>query len=486
MFLQPLNRLRQHLRIPGIQGIPSALLSPFQHDTSLHHALQIALPQLESVSSSTDIQRNLQSNILPFYNETTRSPYIPLCAKGPWVITENGAVVYDVGGYGMLGFGHSPDWVSPILAKEHVMTNIMTPHRIHQTFTELLKERIGASAGPGHECPYSRFAFLNSGSEGIELAMRVANARARSMHSDQHPTDKPTLWLTLKQGFHGRTYMAAQLSDSTAAQYHRHLQTFPKNNVSTIDINDVTGFIETFRSLQRTYTIQGVCMEPVMGEGNPGIQIDRTFYDTVRKHTADHHAALVIDSVQAGIRTNGHLSVVDYPDLQGIAPPDIEVFSKIIHSGQYPLSIVATTEAFAQSFPTNLYGNTMTGNPKALDIGYETLKRMDSSVIRNIQEKGVRFKQMLSQLHEEYPQLVTHVTGKGLLLALHIDPVWKVDAHRGLEYICRRNGLNVIHGGDNALRFTPHVLLQDTEITLIYHLLRKSLEEWVCDVVCVI
>ena len=125
---------------------------------------------------------------------------------------------------------------------------------------------------------------------------------------------------------------------------------------------------------------------------------------------ADHHAALVIDSVQAGIRTNGHLSVVDYPDLQGIAPPDIEVFSKIIHSGQYPLSIVATTEAFAQSFPTNLYGNTMTGNPKALDIGYETLKRMDSSVIQNIQEKGVRFKQMLSQLHEEYPQLVTFMT----------------------------------------------------------------------------
>ena len=60
---------------------------------------------------------DFQKNILNFYNPDTIVPYSPLSAKGPWIITQNGAILYDVGGYGMLGFGHSPDWCLDILKK---------------------------------------------------------------------------------------------------------------------------------------------------------------------------------------------------------------------------------------------------------------------------------------------------------------------------------------------------------------------------------
>lgn len=113
----------------------------------------------------------------------------------------------------------------------------------------------------------------------------------------------------------------------------------------------------------------------------------------------------------------------------------------------------------------------MTSNPKALEMGLESLKRIDNNVISNIYTQGERFKEMLHRIKDKYPKISTHVTGSGLLIALHINKKYPVVDENGLEYLCRYNGLNVIHGGDNALRFTPHFLITNDEITLIEELL---------------
>ena len=44
-----------------------------------------------------------------------------------------------------------------------------------------------------------------------------------------------------------------------------------------------------------------------------------------------------------------------------------------------------------------------------------------------------------------------------------------------VEEWCRNNGLGVIHGGHNALRFTPHFAITSLEIDLIINLVRKAL-----------
>ena len=50
----------------------------------------------------------LQKDFVNFYEPSTVNPYIPLAAKGPWIVTTHGAVIHDNGGYGMLGMGHDP------------------------------------------------------------------------------------------------------------------------------------------------------------------------------------------------------------------------------------------------------------------------------------------------------------------------------------------------------------------------------------------
>ena len=68
----------------------------------------------------------MQDGFVNFYADdaVTRTWRWP---RGPWVVTLKGAVLYDAGGYGMLGFGHTPDAVLEAMARPQVMANIMTP-----------------------------------------------------------------------------------------------------------------------------------------------------------------------------------------------------------------------------------------------------------------------------------------------------------------------------------------------------------------------
>ena len=47
-----------------------------------------------------------------------------------------------------------------------------------------------------------------------------------------------------------------------------------------------------------------------------------------------------------------------------------------------------------------------------------------------------------------------------------------------VEPWCRRRGLGVIHGGENALRFTPHFRITSEEIDLITNIVREAIIEF--------
>jgi len=244
------------------------------------------------------------------------------------------------------------------------------------------------------------------------------------------------------------------------------------NFVETVRINDFSDLLgKVIKILNDGYLLDAIIMEPVMGEGNPGFGLTPEYYNLVRKLSLDLNSLFIIDSVQAGIRTNGCLSVIDYPGFNDVEPPDMEIFSKAINSGYYPLSVLAMKDEVSKIYEVGTYGNTMCANPKALDIGYETLNRLTPEVSENIIIQGNNFKSMLIDLKNKYPDIITDVTGTGLLIAAHINKKYPVVGDNNLEMKCRYNGLNVIHGGENALRFTPYFLINENEIKLIRNIL---------------
>ena len=122
----------------------------------------------------------------------------------------------------------------------------------------------------------------------------------------------------------------------------------------------------------------------------------------------------MIDSIQAGLRAHGVLSVVDYPGFENLEAPDMETYSKALNGGQYPFSVLAVNERAAKTYAKGTYGNTMTTNPRAMDIATTVLNSLTPE-IRNIRAKGQESLDKLNALKAELGGLITKVQGTGLL-----------------------------------------------------------------------
>ena len=69
--------------------------------------------------------------------------------------------------------------------------------------------------------------------------------------------------------------------------------------------------------------------------------------------------------------------------------------------------------------------------------------------------------------------------GTGLLISAELDPEkMKVIGFDDVEVWCRKNGLGVIHGGINALRYTPHFNITSKEIDLVIDITRRAIQHF--------
>ena len=59
--------------------------------------------------------------------------------------------------------------------------------------------------------------------------------------------------------------------------------------------------------------------------------------------------------------------------------------------------------------------------------------------------------------------------------SVELDPVYKAYGTDSTEEYMRHNGIGVIHGGENSLRFTPHFEVTSAEVELIVEQVRDAL-----------
>lgn len=443
------------------------------HDSFL--TLQQSRPELLALDEAEQVQR-VQQGIVNFYAVDAVNPYVAAGAKGPWIVTLKGAVVYDCGGYGMLGLGHAPDAILDAMNQPHVMANIMTPSVNQMRFIERLQQELGHTRDSGS--PFTHFLALNSGSESVTVASRLADVNAKEMtDAGGRHAGKTLRGLTLKGSFHGRTDRPARFSDSSIGAYRKYLRSFEdRDYLLTIEANDIAALDAVFeRAEAEGLFIEAMFMEPVMGEGDPGQSITPEFYVRARELTLAHGSLLLIDSIQAGLRAHGVLSIVDYPGFQNLPAPDMETWSKALNAGQYPLSVLGMTGRAAALYRAGIYGNTMTANPRALDVAVAVFDQITPELRSNIATRGREVLDRFSALADELGGAITKVQGTGLLFSVELDDRFKCYGAGSTEEYLRQRGLGVIHGGKSSLRYTPTFDLSADEVDLIVSLTKDAL-----------
>jgi acetylornithine/succinyldiaminopimelate/putrescine aminotransferase len=360
--------------------------------------------------------------------------------------------------------------------RKQVMANVMTPNPSQRRLVDALRAEVGHRRA---ERPFDHFMFLNSGSEAVTLAARISDVNAKLMtdpggaHACQ-----PIRILGLKSAFHGRTDRPARFSDSTRKVYCKHLASFrDMDNLITVEPNNLEQLQQVFDYADGNgIFIEAFFMEPVMGEGDPGKAIDPEFYALARRLTARHGALLMVDSIQAGLRTHGVLSVCDYPGFETLDPPDMETFSKALNAGQYPLSVLAMGDRACELYRSGIYGNTMTSTPRAMDVGVSVLRAFTPELRRNIVERGREMLERFRALQDELDGMIVNVQGTGLLVSAELDGRrFRSSGADSTEEYMRTRGIVVIHGGENSLRFTPHFAMTSAEVDLVVDATRQAL-----------
>ncbi|MET8473622.1 aminotransferase class III-fold pyridoxal phosphate-dependent enzyme [Streptomyces sp. NPDC006422] len=340
------------------------------------------------------------SALSPVLKQAT--PVLAERGEGVYLYDESGRAHLDfTAGIGVTSTGHCHPKVVAA-AREQV------GKLIHGQYTTVmhkplrtLSERLGEVLPSGLDSLF----FVNSGSEAVEAAMRLA----------KQATGRPNI-VAFQGGFHGRTMAAASMTTSATKFRSGYgplmpgvaLAPFPSAFYYGWDEETATKFaLRELDQLLATVTAPAdtaaFIVEPVLGEGGY-VPANTAFMRGLRERADRHGILLIIDEVQTGFGRTGKFWGHDHFD----GKPDIIVTAKGLASG-FPLSaIAASKELMSRAWPGS-QGGTYGGNAVSCAAAIATLDVIqEEKLVDNAAERGEQLFAGLREIAEAYP-----VGGKG-------------------------------------------------------------------------
>jgi len=293
-----------------------------------------------------------------------------------------------------------------------------------------------------------RVLFTNSGTEGIEAAIKLA----------RYHTGRPGI-IAFSGAFHGRTYGALSLTSSTSAYRRGFGPLLPAVYHAPFDaagpafITDVL-----FQHIVAPSEIAAIVVEPIQGEG--GYRMPPPELLPALRRIADAHGILVVaDEVQSSLGRTGRMFAVDH---YGVVP-DIIVTSKGL-AGGLPLGAVIA-KSTVMSWPEGSHGSTFGGNPVACAAALAVLGLVEASLMANAARVGGAVLDQLRGIADRTKRL-RDVRGAGLMIGVEITDADgrpnRADRDALLQ-ACFQRGLLVLGAGPTTARICPALIISDRE-----------------------
>jgi acetylornithine/N-succinyldiaminopimelate aminotransferase len=364
--------------------------------------------------------------------------------EGAWLFTDKGEKYLDLmTGVAVTSLGHAhPKLVKALTDQANKVWQISNHFRIPTQ--EKLADKLVAASFPG------RAFFCNSGLEAMEASIKMAR---RYQWASGHPERVEVL--TFEGAFHGRSM--ATLAATGNAKYLEGFGPKPEG------FRQLPTDVEAVKAAIGPATA-AILIEPVMGEG--GIRVPPVgFLKELRKLCDEHGLVLIFDEVQSGMGRTGYLFAYQK---DGVTP-DVMALAKGIGGG-FPLGAVVAIEKVAQHMVPGTHGSTYGGNPLGTAVGAAVLDVMtEPGFMEGVRDKGLRMKQRLAALKDQFPTVVEEVRGEGLFLGIKLKP-----PVGDVQKACFAEKLLVIPAGDNVLRLLPPLTLTEDEMASAFDRLTKA------------
>jgi acetylornithine/N-succinyldiaminopimelate aminotransferase len=352
-----------------------------------------------------------------------------------------------VSGIAVNAFGHAPEGLAEVVAAQLRALGHCSNLYAHAPGVALA-EALTAATG------YDRVFFCNSGTEGIEGALKFARARAGKLGRPGRDI------VAFKGGFHGRTGFA--LSATYTPAYRAPFEPLIPG-VRFADFNDIAG-LETAIDASTC----AVIVEPVQGESG-AVPATPAFLKALRARATAVGAALVFDEVQTGMGRSGTLLAQEQSGVKG----DLTVLSKALGAG-LPIGAILMTAEVAEALAPGMHGCTFGGNPVSCAAANWALARITApGFLESVRRSAAVLEQGLAALAAKHAS-VREARGLGLLRAIDLDPTAGFGAPE-LVRAAREHGLLLVRGGERAVRLLPPLTVTHDDIHAALAMLEASL-----------
>ncbi len=327
--------------------------------------------------------------------------------------------------------------------------------------------------------PIDSIFFMNSGSEAIEAAIKLA----------RRVTGRPGI-IAFRGGFHGRTLGAASITSSNInyrrgyepllpgvylSQYPSVYRDFGGDEERAVDVS-----FGHLRSLLHTTippeSVAAIIVEPVQGEGGY-IPAPAAFLQVLR-HVCDRHGILLVaDEVQAGFGRTGRMWSFEHA---GVVP-DVVCMAKAIANG-LPLSALASSKALQERWGRGAHGTTFGGNPVSCAAGLAVLEEIrERDLVSNAAVRGAELSAGLREIAAGDAR-IGDVRGPGLMIGVEFvaDRDTREPDGATCETViqrCADEGLLVLSCGvqHNVIRWIPPLDVASAEIDEALAIFRRVL-----------
>jgi len=409
---------------------------------------------------------------------TKTAPVVVKRASGLLVEDVDGNVFLDFTSGMVAATGHSHPKVAAAIADQAQRWLFINSPDFYSPLQAEVAQRL-AGLVPGIK---DKKVFLcNSGAEANEAAIKATRWA--------NPTRKRLL--AFLGAFHGRTMGANAMTASKIVQRARFTPNMPdvhhlpyatcyrcpyKMSYPSCDIWCARILEELyFKQLVPPDEVSAIFVEPIQGEGGY-IVPPPEFIQIIRDIAERYGIPYVDDEVQAGMGKTGKMLAIEH---HGVTANCTSI-GKALGSGVAVAAQVldADLDFGAQGAHSNTFG----GNGVALAAAKATLDVIEEEhLVARAAELGEYFIARLRELQERFPQ-IGDVRGKGLMLAIDFvaDRASRrpdVELRDRVLRQCFTHGLMLLPCGFSALRFTPALVVDRTQIDQAVAALERALRE---------
>ncbi len=320
-------------------------------------------------------------------------------AKGPYLWDETGTRYLDlISGYGVFALGRNHPGVGRALQEFLALDHPSLVQMEAPVLSGLLARELKRRVPEGLERVY----FANSGTEGVEAAIKFARCATRR-----------AAILYCHKAFHGLTNGSLALNgDETFregfAPFLPQCRAIPFNDLPALEQALSSGDVAAF------------VVEPIQGKGvnlpGPG------YLGEAAALCRRHGALFVVDEVQTGVGRTGRFLAIDHePGLE----PDILILSKALSGGHVPVGAVLMRrgvydKVFSSLERAVVHSSTFGQGSLAMVAALATLTVLDEEALVGRAERlGARLLEGLQALVGRY-QFLKGVRGRGMMVGVEL------------------------------------------------------------------